>query len=300
MRMPARTATVRLQFDRRAARFAAHDFIVREVGRRLSERLDYVKLAPKLVLDVGCGLGPMREALQARYPDAKWIGVDHSMQMLRLGVRLEHRGLARITRLWSAQRGGWICADAGALPFADGSADLVVSNLMLHWHPAPHTVMPDWLRVLRTGGLLTFSCFGPDTLKEVRAAFIAAAPNSTPMPFVDMHDFGDMLVAGGFSTPVMDVETVRLTYPNARELLREVAALGGNPRDDRPQTLLSGRQARNVLSALQARRGADGRIALTFEVIYGHAWRLQPRRAAAPEGTAVPLQRLQAELRRWR
>jgi malonyl-CoA O-methyltransferase len=187
------------------------------------------------------------------------------------------------------------CAEAAALPLADGRVDLLFSNLMLHWHPQPHTVFPEWLRVLRADGLLLFSCFGPDTLRELRQAFAAAGIGARPVPFVDMHDFGDMMVAAGFGAPVMDAETIRLTYPTPRALLQEVAALGGNPRDDRAGGLPPGRRARALLAALEAARAADGRIALTFEIAYGHAWKPQPRLRRA---ASVPLEEVRAQLRR--
>jgi malonyl-CoA O-methyltransferase len=291
-RMPARIGTVRRQFDRRAARFARHDFIVREVGRRLLERLDLIRLDPRLVVDVGCGAGGARPALQARFPRARWLGVDVSTAMLAGAAPASP--LARLLP-WRGARAGVVCAEAGALPLADDGAELVFSNLMLHWHPQPHTVFPEWLRVLRTDGLLLFSCFGPDTLRELRRAFAAAGIGAHAVPFVDMHDFGDMMVAAGFGAPVMDAETIRLTYDSPRALLREVAALGGNPRDDRVAGLPSGRQARALHAALEAMRAADGRITLTFEIAYGHAWkpRPQPRRSSA-----VPLEDLRAQLRR--
>ena len=121
---------------------------------------------------------------------------------------------------------------------------------MLHWHPAPHAVFPEWKRLLRVDGLLLFSCFGPDTLKELRAAARAVLPHAVPMPFVDMHDFGDMLVGSGFATPVMDVETLTLTYGGARQLLDEVRALGSNVQLDRWPALTAGRRARALLRAL--------------------------------------------------
>jgi malonyl-CoA O-methyltransferase len=189
--------------------------------------------------------------------------------------------------------GGKVAGDGGQLPIADGTIDLVFSNLMLHWHPAPHTVFPEWKRVMKVDGLLLFSCFGPDTLKELRAAAAAALPHARPMPFIDMHDFGDMMVASGLATPVMDTEVITATYASPLALLREVRALGANPRDDRAQHLPSGRQARDLLSALEAQRTGDGRIALTFEVAYGHAWKAQ----AKPAGAArVSVDAVRAEL----
>jgi len=294
-RMPARVGTVRLQFDRRASRFGRHDAVVREVGRRLVERLDLIRLDPREIVDIGCGAGGERAALLARYPTAKWTGIDLSLAMLRP----QPAGLLRriaATAGFDVVRER-VVASAEALPLADDRVDLLVSNLMLHWHPAPHEVFPEWLRVLRPGGLLLFSCFGPDTLKELRAACLQAGLPARPVPFVDLHDFGDMMVAAGLATPVMDAEVLKLTYPDARALLAEVRALGGNPRDDRAAALPGGRRARALVEALDAQRGADGRVALSFEIAYGHAWKpMAAVRKGAP--ATVPLERLRASLRR--
>lgn len=290
-RMPARIDTVRRQFDRRAARFAEHEFIVREVGRRLLERLHFIRLDPRRIIDVGCGAAGARAALRERYPRAEWLGVDLSPTMLARAAPAP-----MLARWWPrrAARAPRVCADAAALPLADGSADLLFSNLMLHWHPQPHAVFAEWLRVLRVDGVLMFSCFGPDTLKELRRAFGAADIAARPMPFVDMHDFGDMMVATGFAAPVMDAETIRLTYATPEALLREVAALGGNPRDDRAAGLVSGRRARALLAALEQMRDRDGRIALSFEIAYGHGWRPSPRTRGE---STISLERLRAQLR---
>jgi malonyl-CoA O-methyltransferase len=291
-RLPARIDTVRRQFDRRAARFVRHDFVVREVGRRLIERLQLIRLAPQRIADVGCGAGGTRAALLERYPAARWLGLDVSPAML---ARAAPRSVLSRLLPWRAPRWQVVCAEAATLPLAEGSIDLLLSNLMLHWHPQPHTVFPEWLRVLRVDGLLLFSCFGPDTLKELRRACVAAGIAARPLPFVDMHDFGDMMVAAGFAAPVMDAETIRLTYASPQALLREVAALGGNPRDDRAPGLVGGRRARALHAALRDAADADGRIALTFEVAYGHAWKPQPR---ARGQSTVALDDLRAQLRR--
>jgi malonyl-CoA O-methyltransferase len=294
--MPARLVTVRRQFERRAARFGTHDAVVREVDRRLQERLDVIRLAPQRIVDVGCGAGGSAAGLLQRYPQARWLGVDLSATMLHQMAAPARRWLGLGALLGQQARTARLVADSSALPLADRSVDLVYSNLMLHWHPTPHTVFPEWLRVLQVDGLLLFSCFGPDTLKELRAAFAQVWPAARPLPFVDMHDFGDMMVAAGFDTPVMDVETLRLTYPSAQALLREVAALGGNPRDDRPGALPPTRVARALHAALARSAGPDGRLGLTFEIAYGHAWKPAPRAQSA--GTAkVSVESLRASLR---
>lgn len=293
-RVPARVTTVRAQFDARARRFSSHDALVREVRGRLVDRLQYIRLAPQCVLDIGCGAGGAIGALAARYPSALVAGLDLSEAMLR---RRTGGPRERLPRWLGGRPPALAVADAARLPIADDATDLVFSNLMLHWHPEPHTLFPEWKRVLRVGGLLLFSCFGPDTLKELRAACRAALPEARPMPFIDMHDLGDMMVASGFADPVMDAEVLTLTYRSSRDLLREARALGGNPRDDRAPALPSGRQARSLLDALGAQGGEDGRLGLTFEVTYGHAWKPAPR----SETTAsVSLEALRADLARRR
>jgi malonyl-CoA O-methyltransferase len=291
-RVPARLATVRAQFDARARRFSSHDAIVREVEGRLVERLQYIRLVPERVLDVGCGAGSGVARLSAAYPSAHVAGLDLSEAMLRqraTGLR------ERLPRWLGGSPAPLVVGDAARLPIADAAVDLIFSNLMLHWHPEPHTVFPEWKRVLRVDGLLLFSCFGPDTLKELRLACRTALPTARPMPFIDMHDFGDMMVASGFANPVMDAEVLTLTYRSPRELLREVRALGGNPRHDRGSALPPGRRARSLLDALGARRGEDGRIRLTFEVAYGHAWKPAMRSEA---GASVSVDSLRADLAR--
>ncbi len=268
--------TVRRQFNARAARFAQHDVVVREIERRLVERLDPIRFIPTRIVDVGCGAGTSRAALLQRYAQAQWLGVDFSPPMLRGGAAT-------------------VCASAHALPLAEDSVDLVFSNLMLHWHPDPPAVFSEWLRALKVGGLLLFSCFGPDTLKELRAACRAHLPQARPLPFVDMHDLGDMLLAAGFELPVMDVEHLTLTYSDATALVTEVRALGGNPRADRSPGLPGTQAARQFWNALEAQRGADGRIALTLEVAYGHAWKPQLQEASRDHNT-VSLESLRASL----
>ena len=281
--------TVRRQFDARAARFADHDALVRESGNRLIERLAVLRHAPARILDLGCGAGRSRAALQARFPEAQVFGADLSEAMLRADPERSGGGGSGGLRRWRAlltRRAGpppWaVCADAGRLPWPDESIDLVFSNLMLPWHPAPHEVIAEISRVLRPGGLVLFSAYGPDTLRELRAACVRAGMAARPMPYVDMHDFGDMLVTAGFETPVTESETLRLTFAGADALLTEVRALGANPRADRARGLPSGRVARALHAELDALRDAEGRIALTFEIAIGHGWKGRPRASATP------------------
>ena len=284
IRIDARAVT--LQFARRAP-LAGAGFLYDEVARRMIERLDYVKIDPQLVLDVGCGAGNAAPLLAARYPRSRYLGVDACPAMVE-AARRAHRGLSLRDRLAGLVGAGRVlprfeCAAAGALPAEPGSAGLVWSNLMLHWHPAPHTLFPEWRRVLKVGGLVMFSCFGPGSLSQLRAALAAAGLARAAMPFVDMHDFGDMLVEHGFATPVMDQETITLTSREPARLLDELRELGGNAAAGR-FAALSGRGFRRRLeAALEEQRDAQGLIPVSFEVAYGHAWKEAARRNRAGE-----------------
>lgn len=277
-------------------RTAESNFLRREIAARMFERLELIRLAPDHIIDAGCGAGADLLVLQERYPAARLTGVDASAAMLETAHGSQQAALSSVNRLLGkllpARLGASVglgvgaqllCADFAGLPFEAGSTDLVWSNLALHWHPQPDRVFAEWRRVLRVDGLLMFSCFGPDTFKELRAAFatLDGAPHS--LPFVDMHDFGDMLVDVGFSTPVMDMETLTVTYTSVEKLLADVRALGGNPLATRRQGLIGRKAWARVLAELERGRRADGTIALTFEVIYGHAFRPVSRKTAAGE-----------------
>jgi malonyl-CoA O-methyltransferase len=166
------------------------------------------------------------------------------------------------------------------------------SNLALHWHARPDLVFPEWQRVLKVNGLLMFSTFGPDTLRELRAAYreaertLGIAPEPHTIDFVDMHDLGDMLVESGFEIPVMDQEVLTITYKSPESLFADVTRWGAYPFERAFDAGRADAQALRgaVYGALEALRRDDGSIPLTFEVIYGHAWKAVPRTTAEGHG----------------
>jgi len=280
-------------FDRRVEGFGDVAFLPREIAQRMQERLECIKLQPQWILDAGCGPGADLTALRDRYPQASVLGLDVSAGMARqaVGGSSEPAGWQRwlpsgVRGMVRAAGGGPVTGavqgDYASLPFAAGKFDLLWSNLALQWHTTPDRVFPEWQRVLKVGGLLMFSTLGPDTLRELRALGDPAATLS----FVDMHDFGDMLVASGFETPVMDAETLTVTYPTPDALLRDVRRWGGEPRVGYGPRGLGGRQRlAQQRASLEQQRRADGTIPLTFEVVYGHAWKAQVK--TTPEGYGV-------------
>ncbi|MGH8780791.1 methyltransferase domain-containing protein [Paraburkholderia sp.] len=284
-------------FDRRAATFDDVSFLPREIAQRMRERLDYIKVNPTSVLDAGCGAGDDLPSLRERFPEAPVFGTDLSHAMLTRALRHDagdtswRRFLpASIGKALGTRGPRFAQSDFSALPFAAGAFEFVWSNLALHWHSRPDLVFPEWQRVLKVNGLLMFSTLGPDTLKELRGAYaqVDAAhgigSHAHVIDFVDMHDLGDMLVESGFEIPVMDQETLTITYRSPESLLADVRRWGAYPfeRDAAPQA--ARRLHRALLAALDARRQPDGTIALTFEVIYGHAWKAVPRTTAEGHG----------------
>lgn len=275
-------------------RIADSDFLRREIAGRMHERLSLMKNQPQCVLDLGCGTGSDLAALQEQYPEAQVHGVDASPAMLGVARGKQAATTSSVNRLLKkllptavatklAANSGLLCGDFSQLPLKTTSADLIWSNLALHWHPQPDLVFAEWRRVLRIDGLLMFSCFGPDTFRELRTAFAALDGAAHTLSFVDMHDYGDMLVNAGFSTPVMDMETITVTYDAIDKLLADVRAWGGNPLLTRRRGLTGRNGWQRVVNALESIRRPDGKIPLTFEIVYGHAFRPAPKKTASGE-----------------
>jgi malonyl-CoA O-methyltransferase len=280
------------QLFSRQNRVEPSNFLRREIAGRMRDKLELIKIKPQRVLDAGCGEGADLAQLQDYFPDVHMLGVDASFAMLASGMQKQYETKSSVGRFLgklfasnsgSGSHSGIACADFSRLPLPSNSVDLIWSNLALHWHPQADLVFAEWRRVLRTDGVMTFSCFGPDTLLELRQAFSAIDQFPHTLPFVDMHDFGDMLVNCGLSTPVMDMEKLTLTYDSVDKLFADVRALGGNPLLTRRQGLLGKNAYRQLRAELEKTRNQDGRIPLTFEVIYGHAFKPIPQKLASGE-----------------
>ncbi|MCC6868864.1 MAG: malonyl-ACP O-methyltransferase BioC [Burkholderiales bacterium] len=281
---------VRRAFGRAAATYDSAAVLQREVGARMAERLDVVRIAPALVLDGGCGTGEALAELAARYPAAHVVAADLALPMV-MAARARVRANRSLWRrlLPAARTGGeeaWcVCADLNALPLRSLAFDLVWSNLALQWVNAVPRVFAEWRRVLKVGGLVSFTTFGPDTLREIRAAFRNVDGRPHTSRFIDMHDLGDMLVGAGFADPVMDMDTITVTYPEPAALLRELKLIGAtNATHGRPHGLMGRARWQRMLGAL-SELARDGRIPATFEVVYGHAWKVEPTHTA--EGHAI-------------
>jgi malonyl-CoA O-methyltransferase len=286
---------VRRSFDRASTTYDAAAVLQAEVRDLLLKRLDLTDLSPQLVVDVGAGTGHGSRALKRRYPGAQVIALDSSFGMLRAAGR-QRSWLRPVARL---------CADAERLPLPDGSVDLILSNCMLQWSD-PDAAFAEFRRVLKDRGLLSFTTLGPDTLRELRAAWLEAgrryADSHTRVSrFLDMHDIGDALVRAGFAAPVLDVERYTLTYTDVRRLAADLKAIGArNATVGRARGLTGPRRFAAMSSAYEAYR-VDGRLPATYEVVFGQAWApvaAQPRSPATSAHVSLDEVRRQLRSRR--
>jgi malonyl-CoA O-methyltransferase len=280
-------ASVRRSFDRAAKSYDAAAVLHAEVRENLLQRLQLVALVPGVVLDAGAGTGHASRALTRRYPKARVLALDFSARMLQVAGK-QRSWLRPFER---------VCADARALPLRDASVDLILSNLMLQWCD-PDAVFAEFRRVLAPSGLLSFSAFGPDTLRELRSAWGRVDTHSHVHQFIDMHDLGDALVRNGFAAPVLDVERITLQYRDVRKLAADLKATGArNAMAARARGLTSPRKFAAVQAAYEQFR-QDGRLPATYEVVFAHAW--APAHAARREPnepTRVSLEEIKRELR---
>ncbi len=255
-------AQLRAAFERAAPIYDQVAVLQREVGARLLDRLALVRMVPQVVLDVGAGTGNSTQGLARRYRKARVIALDLAVAMLRQVRR-------RSPWLHSWQL---VCGDVERLPLADASCDLVFSNLTLQWCQDLDSAFAELRRVLRPGGLLLFSTLGPDTLKELRASWETADGHTHVNAFVDMHDVGDALLRARFAEPVMDMETLTLTYTDARGLMRDLKTLGAHNVTAGRARGLTGKGCLKVMLAAYEGLRRDDVLPATYEVVYGHAW----------------------------
>jgi malonyl-CoA O-methyltransferase len=279
----------RRSFDRAAGTYDEAAVLHAQVRETLLDRLKFMTLSPRAVLDAGAGTGHASRALKRRYPKALVVALDSSRGMLRIAAR-QQSWLRPFVR---------VCADAEMLPLQDGSVDLILSNLMLHWCN-PDAVFEEFRRVLAPQGLLCFSAFGPDTLRELREAWAECDARVHVHPFIDMHDLGDALVRAGFAAPVLDVERFTLSYPDVRKVAADLKATGAhNAAQGRAPGLTGPRRFARMQAAYERFR-QDGRLPATYEVVFAHAWTPSAAAASARDGTRVSLEEIKRKLRAHR
>ncbi len=252
----------RRAFSRAADHYDEVAALQREIGQRMIERLEAVRMQPELILDLGAGTGIASAELGRRYRKARVLALDFAFPML---LHARRRGsFLRKPRC--------LCADLEQLPLADGCVDLIYSNAAIQWSNDLGQAFREFLRVLKPGGLLMFSTFGPDTLKELRLAWSTADGFSHVSRFPDMHDVGDALVRARFADPVMDVDRMTLTYQDVDGLMRDLKVLGAHNVTQGRLRGLTGKGRMQAMRAAYESFRSEGLLPASYEVVYGHAW----------------------------
>jgi malonyl-CoA O-methyltransferase len=277
---PERAAS-RRQFERVAAGFGAAAFIHDETRRRLLERLEFCRIAPRTLVDLGSGHAAAARVLAASYPAARVLALDSSPAMVEAG---------------RADDGGYqsVLADAQRLPLADLSAALLFANLLLPWC-RPEAVFAEAARVLEPGGLALFSTLGPDSFKEIRHAWAGVDDAIHVHGCIDMHDLGDLAVASGLEEPVLDVDRIEVSYPDVGALVTDLRTAGAMNVAAGRRRGLTGRERWHQFERRLMNLGRDGRIVITLELVFVQAWgSTGPRSLRGRNGeVAVPIARLQ-------
>ncbi len=265
-------ARVRASFDRAAQTYDAAAILQKLVRTEMLSRLDLVKLKPKVILDAGCGTGHGSFALQKKFGSAHVVSLDIALGMLQK----THQQQPILNRLFGQKN--LICADIEQLPIASSSLGMVWSNLALQWCNDLDAAFSEISRALQPNGLLMFSTFGPDTLKELRAAsqpLNKEHAHTNVSRFIDMHDIGDALTRAGFSAPVMDVERYTLTYDDVKSVMKDLKSIGAHNATQGRARGLQGRGFLQNLTQNYEQFRAEGKLPATFEVVYGHAWKAE-------------------------
>ena len=253
---------IQRHFNLKAECYESSAVLQREVCHRMLEKLSWVKHKPEIILDAGAGTGWGSRGLMDFYKSAKVIAMDLSLPMLKQARK--KGGFFR--------KPGLLCADAEQLPLADNSVDMIFSSLMLQWCDA-EKVFKEFVRVLRPGGLIMFSTFGPDTLKELRQSWSVVDQSNHVNEFVDMHDLGDALLLAGFAEPVMDMDMMTLTYNDVMTVMTDLKAIGANtPVRNKMRGLLTPGKLQKVIAEYESHR-KENVLPASFEIVYGHAWK---------------------------
>ena len=276
---------------RRLARAEAPPWLHAELAGRMVERLAVIKLQPSRVLQWPAFLGASHELLKQNYPQAELVCVEPLPELAARSRRQHERGwLARMTRQAEVE----VLSPAEVKP---GSAQLLWSHLDLHAHADLPGLIARWHAAIAIEGFVMFSCFGPDSFSELRALHAREGYGPAGPEWWDMHDVGDLMVQAGFADPVMDQERITLTWGRVEDLLRDLRALGGNLAPARFAGLRSRAWRVRYLEQLETLRNAEGRLALTLELVQGHAFKPRPKLKVAAQ-TEVSLDHMREMLKK--
>lgn len=281
--MMALTNEISKAFNQHAAEYELAAKVQQEIGVRLLERMQYLKIEPQRILDLGCGPGFFSRELALMYPKAHIVGLDLAELML-VQARKKHSW----RRKWSL-----VAADMKQLPFATGMFDLVFANQVIHWGSPLAEVFRELNRVMNVNGCLMFTTLGPDTFKELKNAWSHVNNYAHVNEFPDMHDVGDCLMSERFLEPVMDMEQLAVHYETLPKLVQSIKAQGVKNINSARNNGLTGKESWKQFEENYALMKTDnGKYPLSYEVVYGHAWKGEQRKTNQGIETMIPVSQI--------
>jgi malonyl-CoA O-methyltransferase len=275
---------IRRRFERSAASFDSADFVHAATRDGLLARIEPLLIQASTVIDLGSATGAANRLLNKRFPKARVIAIDVAHNMLQK---------ARERKSWLAKT-LFAQADASALPFANGSIDVIFCNQLLPWFENPDTVFSEIARVLKKGGVFAFATLGPDSLQELGCAWRKVDEQAHVSHFPDMHDLGDGLVNAGLVDPVLDVDRLSITYKDSESLFRDLTSSGARNALQQRQAALTGKRRFNAMTTALEGSAVDGNIILDMELVFGHCWGAGPKMDAANyriDAVGIPIRR---------
>ena len=257
-------------FSNAADTYDAAAIVQQEICDRALERLQMLKLEPSTILDIGSGTGKSVRGLQTQFPKSHVIASDVAMPMLmylnQMQASLQHKASI-------------VCCDAEKLSIKDESVDLIFSTSTFQWCEDLNLVFTECLRILKPDGVLVFTSFGPDTLKELRQSWACVDQQDHVHQFIDMHYIGDLLLANNYTDPVVDMELITIEYQHVRQLLKDLKDTGSRSKFDiEENNFSSGLMGKNKFQqfevAYESHRQNNGLLPASYEIIYGYARKL--------------------------
>tara|TARA_B110000967_G_scaffold209584_1_gene266464 strand:- start:3830 stop:4615 length:786 start_codon:yes stop_codon:yes gene_type:complete len=246
---------VRSTFNSASRSYNENAFLQNEIAHRLAEKLKVISINPELIVDLGSGTGLLSDKAAEIFPSSHLICIDFAQQSL-------------ITNSQKFK----VCANAYSLPIKSNSVDFIISNLMMQWCPDLKTLFNECFRILKPQGLFLFTTFGPDTLKELKRSWAAVDSSTHVNNFIDMHDIGDQMLQSGFQSPIMEMEKITLTYEKVLDLMHDLKGIGAQNVPNRSKALTGKTKFKKMIEMYESYR-EDGKLPVTYEVVYGHAWK---------------------------
>jgi malonyl-CoA O-methyltransferase len=277
---------MKASFNRAAATYSQHDFLQKEVVLRTLQQLDYIRITPNNVIDLGSGTGGGSKALIETFKKAKIFQLDIALSMLQYA-----QAQIKIPNRWLEKK-RMICGDIEMLPLADKSVDLAFSSLALQWGVQPDICFREIRRIMNPGGLFLFSTLGPDTLRELRQAFKAISDIPHTNGFLDIHDVGNLLSSNGFSDPVLEADLITVEYDDLQDLMKDLKGIGASNVSQQRSRGLLGKQKLTTLREEYEKFRIKDKLPATYEVIIGHAWALDKPNGAEQQEHTFPLNKL--------